>query len=191
MIIDYFGYRWPHYKYHVFRDEYENITTQLPAEHIDILLRTMVYRPFIDRYQHVLEYEKENPKHLHARYTWNDPEYKSYMRGLISVLEPRSEPAGTTLIEEQDEFLEVIFFTKGRYSIGYSLNGQEQVVQTFTCNTAGNAIGAYGVTFHKRAVIIYTTVGICRGHFVRKKNWHSMLDDLDPTLCRIIKRSFV
>lgn len=65
------------------------------------------------------------------------------------------------------------------------------MVQTFTCNTAGNAIGAYGVTFHKRAVIIYTTIGRCKGHFIRKKNWHSMLKDLDPELCRIIKRSFV
>lgn len=54
MMIDYFNYRWQYYKYHVFRDEYENITMQLPPEHIDVLLRTMVYRPFIDRYQHVL-----------------------------------------------------------------------------------------------------------------------------------------
>ena len=53
-MIEYFNYRWQHYKYHVFRDEYENITMQLPPEHIDVLLRTMVYRPFIDRYQHVL-----------------------------------------------------------------------------------------------------------------------------------------
>ena len=64
-------------------------------------------------------------------------------------------------------------------------------VQTFACNTSGNAIGAYGVTFHKRAVIIYTTVQKCSGHFIRKKNWHNMLREIDPTLCRIIKRSFV
>jgi len=44
------------------------------------------------------------------------------MRSLISILEPRFEEAGTTIVNELDEFLEVIFFTAGKYSIGYSLN---------------------------------------------------------------------
>jgi len=37
------------------------------------------------------------------------------MRNIITILEPREELAGTTIIQELDEFLEVTFFIKGKY----------------------------------------------------------------------------
>ena len=58
----------------------------------------MIYKPFIDRYSHVLQYEKEGHRNLHARYTWNDEEYRDFMREIISKLEPREEKHGTVLI---------------------------------------------------------------------------------------------
>ena len=42
------------------------------------------------------------------------------MREFLSILEPRYEVTGTIIIEELDEFLEVIFFTIGQYEISYS-----------------------------------------------------------------------
>ena len=77
---------------------------------------------------------------------------------MLTILEPRQEAPDVTIIEEMDEFLEVTFFIKGAYKIGYSLNGKKIYVIPFKCSRRGNAIGAYGCTMHKRAVIIYTTV---------------------------------
>lgn len=73
-------------------------------------------------------------------------------------MEPRLEPPDETIINEMDEFLEVTFFIKGSYKIGYSLNNRRITVLAFSCAYKGNVIGAYGVTFNKRAVIIYTTI---------------------------------
>ena len=74
MIIDYFEFRWERYKYFVFV-EYSQLVEQLPADRIDLLLRGIVYRPFLDHYSHVLTYEK-NIRYTHARYTWFDEEYR-------------------------------------------------------------------------------------------------------------------
>lgn len=124
----------------------------------------------------------------HARYTWLDEEYKEYMREILMIMEPRCEMAGTTIINEMDEFLEVTFFIHGSYKIGYSLNNKRIYVLPFSCVRRGNAIGAYGCTFNKRAVIIYTTVKQCRGHFIRKSAWHGLLNKLDPALCKSIRK---
>ncbi len=40
-----------------------------------------------------------------------------------------------------------------------------------------NPIGAYGVTFNKRAIFIYKTKTACEGYFVRKKNWNSIINN--------------
>lgn len=90
-----------------------------------------------------------------------------------------------------DEFLEITFFIKGSYKTGYSLNNKRIYVQAFTCKHRGNVIGAYGVTFHKRANFIYTTTSSCSGHFIRKKKWHGLLTSIDPALCRVIKQEFI
>jgi len=52
----------------------------MPDEMIDKLKITMVFRPFLDRYQHVIQYEKLYPWPKHARFTWEDEGYKEYIR---------------------------------------------------------------------------------------------------------------
>ena len=64
-------------------------------------------------------------------------------------------------------------------------------MRCFSCNYRANPIGAYGVTFHKRAMIRYKTIAESKGHFVRKSNWHKMLDNLDPILQKDIKKNFL
>ena len=89
-------------------------------------------------------------------------------------MEPRREEGNIKLVEELDEFSEVIFFMTGSYVIGYSINNKyiylpERYIK--------NVIGAYGVTNHKRALFIYKTVTICEGYFIRKKNWLAILEN--------------
>ena len=172
---DYFTYRWCNYKHHCFmgegEDKFDLLTEQVPEETIDKLKITMVFRPFLDKYSHVLNYEKLPPWPTHARYTWGDEGYREYLREIMKIMEPRCETEDVTIINEMDEFLEVTFFTNGAYKVGYSMNNKRVDVQSFSCKFKGNVIGAYGVTFNKRAVIIYTTITRCYGHFIRKTNW--------------------
>jgi len=152
-------------------DRFDLLTEQIPNEIIDKLKITMVFRPFLDRYSHVLQYEKLPPWPNHARYTWSDEGYREYLREILKIMEPRCELEGVTIIDEMDEFLEVTFFIHGAYKIGYTMNNKKVDVLSYSCLVKGNVIGAYGVTFNKRAVIIYTTIKTCTGHFIRKTYW--------------------
>jgi hypothetical protein len=69
-------------------------------------------------------------------------------------LEPRKEEADVLLVEELDEFNEVIFFMKGFYCVGYSINNLNYYYPELFST---NVIGAYGATFNKRALFIYKT----------------------------------
>ena len=69
------------------------------------------------------------------------------MRKLLDKIEPRFERRGKILIQELDEYLEVIFFIEGTYKVGYTLNGNQKYVMPYNSCSFGNDIGAYGVTF--------------------------------------------
>ena len=80
------------------------------------------------------------------------------------------------LIEELDEFNEITFFMKGLYEVGYSINNKHEFLpEKYTTNV----IGAYGLTFNKRALFIYKTVKQCEGYFIRKKKWLEIIEDED------------
>lgn len=99
---------------------------------------------------------------------WSDPPYRSFMLSILKRLEPRYEEAQQLMIEELDEFSEVTFFMRGSYVIGYSINNKyEYLLEKYR----NNVIGAYGVTFNKRALFIYKTYTICQGYFIRKSQW--------------------
>jgi len=61
-------------------------------------------------------------KQKHSRYTSHDIEYQKFMRSILIYLEPRYVESHTILINELDELLEIIFFTKGIHKAGYKLN---------------------------------------------------------------------
>jgi len=88
--------------------------------------------------------------------------------GILTSLEPRSEPAGTCLIDELDEFLEITFIMKGTVAIGYEIN---KIRKFCTTKTNKCVIGGYGVTFNQRAAYIYSAVTNCTGFFIRRANW--------------------
>ena len=84
---------------------------------------------------------------------------------VLMNLEPRREQANVIFIEELDEFNEVVFFMKGIYEIGYSINKENHFKLRFENS---NVIGAYGVSFHKRAIFVYISRSDCFGYFIRK-----------------------
>ena len=82
---------------------------------------------------------------------------------MLKYLEPRSVEAGTMLINELDELVEIIYFTKGIHKTGYMLNKKEMFVEAFKAEIKGSEIGAYGTTFHMRSRVIYKTATHCTG----------------------------
>ena len=104
------------------------------------------------------------------------------MIGLLSILEPRREPANLVLFNELEEVNEVIFFIKGDYDVGFEINRESYFVIRYKNQQQANIIGAYGVTFNKRSKFIYKTATYCEGFFVRKTNWKTLIDDDDHTI---------
>jgi hypothetical protein len=107
--------------------------------------------------------------HTHCFYQWEDEEYAEFMKELLANLEPRREKAQTVLIEENEEWAEVLFFTKGSYCVGYELNRENHYVLLY--RNATQILGMYGCTFDKRAQFVYKTVSSCEGFFIRRGNW--------------------
>ena len=80
---------------------------------------------FLDTYANTFAYPKNNGL-KHSRYTWHDSAYRGFMIDILSNLEPRREKKGVKIFQELAEFNEVIFFMKGNFEIGYTLNMQEK-----------------------------------------------------------------
>lgn len=96
------------------------------------------------------------------------------MIDILMGLEPCREEKDVILFEELDEINEVLFFITGKYEIGYSINKEDRFKLRFT-NAC--AIGAYYVTFHKRAIFVYITRAYCHGYFIRKNKWTKIIEN--------------
>ena len=140
---------------------------QLPDKIIDEIYTQFLYKRFVKVYSVILNFAKF-PENKHSRYLWSDPQYRSFLLSILKQLEPRKEEANVKLIEELDEFSEVIFFMTGFYVIGYTINNKNVYLPEYYQR---NVIGAFGVTNNKRAIFIYKTTTVCEGFFIRKKNW--------------------
>ena len=86
----------------------------------------------------------------------------------------------------------VIFFESGRYNVGYSVNRKEEYKLSYE---GVNIIGAYAVTFDKRALFIYKTVTQCTGYFIRKINWKNIFaadhEEITEKLKKNLKKEYV
>lgn len=100
------------------------------------------------------------------------------MIDILQNLECRREDRLVVLYNELDEMNEVLFFESGMFEIGYEINRFTRYVLRFKNSAArANVIGAYGATFNKRSLFKYRTVSECKGFFIRKLNWLSIIED--------------
>ena len=125
-----------------------------------------------------------------CHYGWEDEDYQSFMSELIIELEPRFEKENTVLLQENEEWLEVLFFTKGKIGIGFELNK----VSKFVVHMENNAVlGAYGCSFNKRSQFIYKANTNASGYSIRKSNWvklHKNHEQLTTHFLEAIKVKF-
>ena len=59
------------------------------------------------------------------------------------------------------------------------MNKVETFVLEYNVGVKGRDIGAYHVSYNKRALEIFKTKTECRGHFIRKKYWYDILNSMD------------
>jgi len=86
----------------------------MPEITLDNIRQQLMFRDFLIRYSHLFM----APKHKglnHSRYTVFDNEYKNFMRSVLGFIEPRLERKNTLLIQELDEYLELILFVEGKF----------------------------------------------------------------------------
>ena len=95
------------------------------------------------------------------------------MMEISTKLEPAIYEAKTILFDELDEFTEIIFPMKGIHLVGYSINKKQVFIQKHK----RNVIGAYAVTFGKRALFIYKTLTQITGYFIRRTNWMQIINN--------------
>ena len=104
---------------------------------------------------------------------WSNQSYRDFMIKMVSYLEPRYEPAGTIIFQELEEVNEILFIDRGVVDVGYEINKERKFCIRHSHHVV---IGAYNVTFNKRAVFVYRCKRDCHGYFIRRENWHDCLD---------------
>lgn len=107
------------------------------------------------------------------------------MNSLLTHLEPRRDSKHSILVDELDEFNEISFISKGQVVIGYEINKQRRYCIQFNDKCV---IGAYGITFNKRAAFIYTALTHVEGFFIRKQEWLDILQ-ISPEIAFVIKKN--
>lgn len=115
-------------------------------------------------------------------FTWDSDLYSEMMLDLMQHMEPRSEEKDVTIFDELDEISEVVLFVRGKFDIGFEVNGKRFFVKRFTnssssVHNAGAMIGAHGASFNKRSRFIYKTATRCDGFFIRKRMWNEVMDN--------------
>jgi len=89
------------------------------------------------------------------------------------------------LINELDEFSEITFVNKGIVMIGYELNKEKRYCIQFNDRCV---IGAYGITFNKRASFLYACKTDIEGFFIRKMKWIETIEEA-PLIEKIFKKN--
>ena len=107
------------------------------------------------------------------------------MNKVLRGLEPRFIQKKTIIINELDEFGEIIFVKNGVVGIGFEINKQQNFCIRFENKCV---IGAYGVTFNMRAAFIYKAFTNLSGYFIRKFRWNEMLQSC-PEIAKIMKQN--
>ena len=166
---------------------------QLPVEVQDSLLCKFLFSKFIMKFSKFLRITKKNSGFnsvfmiTRNYYTWKDQDYRGFMTGMLTSLEPRQELKHTIFADELDEVCEINFITKGQVVVGYEINKQKRYCIKFIDCVV---IGAYECEFDKRSSHIYTALTNCEGLFIRKSNWSGLMNEFEQ-LGQQIKRNLL
>ena len=169
-----------------------DLLDQLPFEVQDELFTRYIFNNFIHNFRFFFQIEKIKKMSgtslgfIRDFYTWKNKEYRNFMIAILSKLEPIFYNKGTKIYNELDEFGEINFITHGDVSVGFKINNFEQYPVKFKNRCV---IGGFGVTFKQRSSFIYKATSNCKGLFIRRGNWHDILNEQDPEICKNFKKN--
>lgn len=70
------------------RELNEELLEELPETVRDDLLKTYLFKEYLEAYDKFFSIPKAQPKYKHARYTWEDTSFRNFMVACLSSLEP-------------------------------------------------------------------------------------------------------
>ena len=112
-IEHYFEYRWLNYKNLAFGEDDKHLWSEFTDDEIDGLYLNFMYEQFLKNYIPIFQFKKN--ENIHSRYVWGDHNYRIFILAILSKLEPCHEHSNEILINENDEFMSVVFFMKGSF----------------------------------------------------------------------------
>lgn len=123
-ITDYFEFRWKYHRNAGITNvhDFQNIVQQMPKFVLIRILKEFLFPEFLKTFDKTFKLPKPHPHIKAAYYNWSDDPYQSFMVDVLLSLEPRLELAEVTLMEENEDWLEVLFFTSGIYYVGFEIN---------------------------------------------------------------------
>lgn len=143
------------------------------------ILKDYLFPDFLDKYSWVFRIPKESHNLKHCFFNWEDEIFQNFMAHILMFLEPRYEQKDEIIIEENGEWLEVIFFKTGTFLVGYELNRKKHFVLDFKSDKKSFHIGAYGCMTNKKAMFIFKTHTNCEGFSIRKDKWSEICKNYD------------
>jgi len=150
-------------------NESQGIMGQLHEEYKNALICKFTHFKFLNDFKRFFDIELVS-KNEHSRYTWENVNYREFMIDIIFGLEPIQYKKNDLILQELDEVDKVVF-SVAKVHIGYSINRK----QIFRLALENPVIGAYGMTFKKRAHFIYKCTQNADCLFIRKTKWMTIL----------------
>ena len=131
---------------------------ELPSETTDELFSGYLFRPFLSKYALFFRvpinskstYFSANIAFVPSTfYNWGHQAYRDFMMRVLQSLQPRRADAGTILMGEMEECLEIFFTKKGTISAGFEVNKIRQIGLKWECDQDKGAcvVGGYNCTF--------------------------------------------
>lgn len=125
----------------------------------------------------------------HKFFGWRDKRYCSFMINLLRLLEPRQFQAEEIIYRDLEEVDEILFVTKGEYTIGYSVNNQEKEKQALKMHDR-TVIGDISLMFRRRSEFFYRAFTTLHCQAIRKHNYYEIMEKYNEYNMKIKVKAF-
>lgn len=150
---------------------FESIWRELPNSVMLRIFKDFLYPEFLESTNELFKIPNYEAKLSYSYYNFSTEPFREFMLQLMLFLEIKLELENQIIVDENGEWMEVIFFNKGLFGIGFSINKEVFLPKIIDSRTKFMALGAYPCMYHKKALFLYKTLTVCEGLFIRKRNW--------------------
>lgn len=129
-----FNLKWKNDKNQGFGESDYKIFSELPQSVILRVMTDYLYPEFIEQSKSLFRLRNQSKLDVeYCYYSFYDEKFCQFMLHLMMTLEFRSQLGDEYIVEENKEWLEVIFFNTGKFAIGFNVNHQEHTPKIINC----------------------------------------------------------